>query len=54
MPEQLPFFGRDAELKLLHNAWRTATDQTIRTPQIVTFVAEVDVMKLFSNQTMIS
>jgi tetratricopeptide (TPR) repeat protein len=45
MSEQLPFFGRDAELKLLHDAWRAATDPTIRKPQIVTFVAETGVGK---------
>ena len=45
MTTQLPFFGRDAELKLLHDTWRIATDPTIRMPQIVTFVAETGVGK---------
>jgi predicted ATPase len=43
MPTQLPFFGRKAELQLLHDAWRAAT--TTREPQIVTLVAETGVGK---------
>ena len=45
MTTQLPFFGREAELQLLHDAWRAATDPATRTPQIVTFVAETGVGK---------
>ena len=45
MSTQLPFFGREAELKLLHDALHAATDPTTRTPQIVTFVAETGVGK---------
>jgi len=45
MTTQLPFFGREAELKLLHDALHAATDPAIRKPQIVTFVAETGVGK---------
>ena len=45
MTTQLPFFGREVELQLLHDALHAATDPTIRTPQIVTFVAETGVGK---------
>ena len=45
MPTQLPFFGRETELKILHDALRAATDPATRTPQIVTFVAETGVGK---------
>ena len=44
MPDQqLPFFGRETELQLLHNAWSVAT--ITRKPQIVTLVAETGVGK---------
>ena len=43
MPDQLPFFGREYELQLLHNAWSATT--ITRTPQIVTLVAETGVGK---------
>ncbi|MEY3989250.1 MAG: hypothetical protein RI985_331 [Chloroflexota bacterium] len=43
MATSLPFFGRDMELQLLHDAWHT-TNAT-HSPQIVTFVAETGVGK---------
>lgn len=43
MTANLPFFGRDAELALLHGTWQKTTQE--RTPHIITFVAETGVGK---------
>ena len=39
MSNKFPFFGRETELQLLHNAWSVAT--ITRKPQIVTLVGDI-------------